>query len=42
MERGAETSGERFVRIAIAALVLAVAGAAVIRGALESGGPLIP
>ena len=36
MERGAETSGERFVRITIAALVLAVAGAAaVILGALE-------
>jgi len=35
MERGAETSGERFVRITIGALVLAVAGAAVVLGALE-------
>jgi hypothetical protein len=35
MERGAETTGERVVRITIAALVLAVIGAAVILGALE-------
>ena len=35
MEREAETTGERYARITIGALVLAVAGAAVILGALE-------
>jgi hypothetical protein len=35
MERGAETTGERYARITIGALVLAVAGAAVILAALE-------
>jgi hypothetical protein len=35
MERKTETAGERYARITIGALVLAVAGAAVILGALE-------